>query len=88
MRNSDHAVGRDFNVLHFGEIAGINVRQAVPATHGLDSRPLLHYHVNPRQDASPIRASNFSQHGTNTRSTSQVGEAHRNPKLGRPSGRR
>ena len=56
----------------FGELAGIDVRQAVPATHGLDSQPLLPYLVNPRQDASPIRATNFTQYGTNTRSTSHV----------------
>ncbi len=56
----------------FGEVAGINVRDEVPANHGLDSQPLLPYLVNPRQDASPIRTTNFTQYGTNTRSTSHV----------------
>lgn len=56
----------------FGELAGVDVRKAVPATHGLDSKPLLPYLVNPRQDASPIRTTNFTQYGTNTRSTSHV----------------
>lgn len=56
----------------FSDVAGIDAREAVPATHGLDSRPLLPYLVNPRQDASPIRTTNFTQYGTNTRSTSHV----------------
>ena len=56
----------------FGNVAGINVRDVVPATHGLDSQPLLPYLLNPRQDASPIRTTNFTQYGTNTRSTSHV----------------
>jgi hypothetical protein len=56
----------------FGEVAGVDVRKAVPATHGLDSKPLLPYLVNPRQDASPIRTTNFTQYGSNTRSTSHV----------------
>jgi arylsulfatase A-like enzyme len=56
----------------FGNVAGINVRDVVPATHGLDSQPLLPYLLNPRRDASPIRTTNFTQYGTNTRSTSHV----------------
>ena len=56
----------------FGEVAGINVRDEVPATHGLDSKPLLPYLTRPWQDASPIRTTNFTQYGTNTRSTSHV----------------
>jgi len=56
----------------FGDIAGIDVRQAVPATHGLDSQPMLPYLVNPRQDASPIRKTNFTQYGENVRSNSHV----------------
>jgi hypothetical protein len=56
----------------FGDVAGVDVRKAVPATHGLDSKPLLPYLVNPRQDASPIRTTNFTQYGSNTRSTSHV----------------
>ena len=56
----------------FSDVAGIDAREVVPPTHGLDSQPLLPYLVNPRQDASPIRTTNFTQYGTNTRSTSHV----------------
>jgi hypothetical protein len=56
----------------FSDVAGIDAREVVPPTHGLDSQPLLPYLVNPRQDASPIRKTNFTQYGTNTRSTSHV----------------
>jgi hypothetical protein len=47
----------------FGEIAGIDVRKAVPRSHALDARPLLPY-LNGHADAS-IRRTNFSQTGTN-----------------------
>ena len=56
----------------FGDVAGVDVRKAVPATHGIDSQPLLPYLVNPQQDAAPIRATNFTQYGENVRSTSNV----------------
>jgi arylsulfatase A-like enzyme len=57
----------------FNDVAGIdNVRDFVPPTHGLDSQPLLPYLRNPRQDAFPIRTTNFTQYGTNTRSISHV----------------
>ena len=56
----------------FSDVAGIDAREVVPPTQGLDSQPLLPYLVNPRQDASPIRTTNFTQYGTNTRSTSHV----------------
>ena len=56
----------------FGDVAGVDVRQAVPATHGLDAQPLLPYLVNPRQDSSPIRKTNFTQYGNNVRSTSHI----------------
>jgi arylsulfatase A-like enzyme len=59
----------------FGDVAGIDVRQAVPPTHGIDSQPLLPYLVNPQQSASPIRTTNFTQYGTNARSTSHVNGA-------------
>lgn len=45
----------------FGEIAGIDVRKAVPRT--LDSRPMLPYLRNPAQ--APIRTSNFTLVGPN-----------------------
>lgn len=76
VKSPDRAVGAMVNIVDlfqlFGDIAGIDVRKAVPATHGLDSQPLLPYLLNPRQDASPIRKTSFTQYGYNTRSTSHV----------------
>ena len=76
VKSPNRAVGAMVNIVDlfqlFGDIAGIDVRQAVPDTHGLDSQPLLPYLVNPRQDASPIRKTNFTQYGNNTRSTSHI----------------
>lgn len=45
----------------FGEIAGVDVRKEVPASHILDSRPMLAYLTNPSQ--SSIRPFNFTQLG-------------------------
>lgn len=56
----------------FGEVAGVNVRKAVPPTHGIDARPMLPYLLNRWQDVSPIRKTNFTQYGENARSTSRV----------------
>lgn len=47
----------------FGEIAGIDVRRAVPRSHILDARPLLPY-LTGTTEAS-IRTNNFLQTGTN-----------------------
>lgn len=47
----------------FGEIAGIDVHQAVPKSHMLDSAPLLPYLINP--DQASIRQTNFTQTGNN-----------------------
>jgi arylsulfatase A-like enzyme len=47
----------------FGEVAGIDVRQAVPRSHALDARPMLPYLTTPGQES--IRKSNFTQTGTN-----------------------
>jgi hypothetical protein len=46
----------------FGEIADVNVRAAVPASHVLDSEPVLDYLRHPNQPA--IRRYNFTQLGT------------------------
>jgi arylsulfatase A-like enzyme len=46
----------------FGDIAGIDVRAAVPASHALDSMPLLPYLTTPGQPA--LRKTNFTQTGT------------------------
>ena len=56
----------------FGDVAGVDVRKAVPPTHGLDSQAMLPYLVNPQQDAAPIRKTNFTQYGENARSISHV----------------
>jgi arylsulfatase A-like enzyme len=46
----------------FGEIAGLDVRQAVPRSHALDAQPLLPYLANPGQ--ASLRQTNFTQTGT------------------------
>ena len=56
----------------FGDLAGVDVRKAVPRTHGIDAQPMLPYLLNPQQDQSPIRTTNFTQYGSNQRSTSHV----------------
>jgi hypothetical protein len=50
----------------FGQVAGINVRQAVPRSHALDARSMLPYLTVPGQES--IRKSNFTQTGTNLQS--------------------
>jgi Sulfatase len=47
----------------FGEIAGIDVRRAVPSSHIIDSAPMLRYLINPDQPS--IRKTNFTQTGNN-----------------------
>jgi hypothetical protein len=47
----------------FGEIAGIDVRKAVPASHILDSVGMLRYLTNANQ--SSMRQTNFTQTGRN-----------------------
>ena len=54
----------------FGEIAGINVRDAVPATHALDAESMLPYLTDP--GASPIRDVSFTHLATNKRAPSTV----------------
>ena len=46
----------------FGEIAGVDVAKAVPASHTLDAMPMLGYLADPAQ--SSVRATNFTQVGT------------------------
>jgi arylsulfatase A-like enzyme len=46
----------------FGEVAGIDVRQAVPRSHLLDAQPLLPYLTGDTEVS--IRTSNFTQTGT------------------------
>jgi arylsulfatase A-like enzyme len=47
----------------FGEVAGIDVRNAVPRSHVLDAQPVLPYLTGQAQGS--IRKTNFSQTGTN-----------------------
>jgi hypothetical protein len=47
----------------FGEIAGIDVRKALPSSHILDSVGMLSYLTNPNQPS--IRQTNFTQTGNN-----------------------
>jgi hypothetical protein len=47
----------------FGEIAGADVRKIVPASHILDSQPMLAYLTNPNQKS--IRDANFTQTDSN-----------------------
>lgn len=54
----------------FGEIAGINVRDAVPSTHALDAESMLPYLTDP--GASPIRDVNFTHLESNARAPSTV----------------
>jgi hypothetical protein len=49
----------------FGELAGIDVRKAVPKSHKLDSVSMLPYLTNPNQPG--IRRTNFTQTGNNIR---------------------
>jgi hypothetical protein len=49
----------------FGEIAGIDVHKAVPASHIIDSVGMLSYLTNPNQ--SSMRQTNFTQTGRNIR---------------------
>ncbi len=52
----------------FGELAGIDVREAVPAGRTVDAAPLLPYLTDPGQ--ASIRSTNFTEMGTNITSTS------------------
>lgn len=67
----DRDVGHMVNAVDlyslFGELAGIDVRGAVPAHRVLDARPLLPYLTEPAQPA--IRSTNFTETGTNITST-------------------
>lgn len=52
----------------FAEIAGVNVRSVVPASHLLDSEPVLPYLTNPNQQS--FREYNFSQLGSGLKAPS------------------
>ncbi|WP_442598119.1 sulfatase-like hydrolase/transferase [Parapusillimonas sp. JC17] len=51
----------------FGELAGLDVRQAVPASHTLDAKPILPYLTEPGH--ASIRSTNYTEMGTNIAST-------------------
>ena len=46
-----------------GELAGLDVRATVPASHTLDCQSMIGYLKNPK--AAPVRTINFTQNGTN-----------------------
>ncbi len=48
----------------FGDVAGIDVKSAVPPSHAIDSKPMLPYLINPSQ--GDIRVTNYSQLGVGT----------------------
>jgi hypothetical protein len=72
VRDPDRVVSHMVNVADlyalFGEIAGIDVRRAVPRT--IDAKPMLPYLTNPSQ--ASIRASNFTQVGPNIQANGAV----------------
>ena len=72
VRNPDRVISHMVNVADlyalFGEIARLDVRQAVPRT--IDAMPMLPYLTNP--DQSSIRTSNFTQIGPNIQANGAV----------------
>jgi len=67
----------------FGEIAGVDVHQAVPRSHRIDSQPVLPYLTRPH--TPEIRKTNFTQTGNNI----EIGFALPGPcviPLGSPTG--
>ncbi len=54
----------------FGDIAGVDVRAVVPASHLLDCEPMLGYLTDPDQPA--VRALNFTQIGDGIKPTSET----------------
>ena len=76
VESPDRAVESMVNIVDlfqlFGEVAGVDIRKAVPSTRGIDAQSMLPYLVNPAKDTSPIRQTNFTQYGENERSTSHV----------------
>jgi arylsulfatase A-like enzyme len=58
-RSVEHLVNAVDLFQLFGEIAGIDVRRVVPASHIVDARPVLPYLTNPSQPAE--RRSTFTQ---------------------------
>ncbi len=51
----------------FGELAGVDVRQAVPQNRALDAEPMLAYLTEPGRDS--IRTTNYTEMGTNITSS-------------------
>jgi len=66
-RDVEHMVNSTDLYSLFGEVAGIDVRNAVPAARGLDAQPLLPYLIEPGR--AGIRSSNYTEMGTNIIST-------------------
>lgn len=66
-RSVEHMVNQVDLFQLFGELAGIDVHQAVPRT--VDSAPLLAYLTNPEQDS--LRSSNFTMNGYGNQANGQ-----------------
>lgn len=66
-RDVEHMVNSTDLYSLFGELAGIDVGQAVPAARGLDAKPVLPYLTDPGHGS--IRSTNYTEMGTNITST-------------------
>lgn len=66
-RDVPHMVNSTDMFSLFGELAGIDVRQVVPAARGLDAQPVLPYLTEPGR--ASIRSTNYTEMGTNISST-------------------
>src|SRR5690606_11708736 len=66
-RDVEHMVNSVDLFSLFGEVAGIDVRQAVPSARALDAQPVLPYLTEPGR--ASIRATNYTEMGANIAST-------------------
>lgn len=66
-RDVPHMVNSTDMFSLFGELAGVDVSQAVPAARGLDAKPVLPYLTDPGH--ASIRSTNYTEMGTNISAT-------------------
>lgn len=66
-RQVNHMVNLTDLYTFFGEVAGIDVRKAVPKYRQLDSQKLMPYLLNPKEGA--IRTTNYTLQGNNLRAS-------------------
>lgn len=69
-REVNHMVQLTDLYAFFGEVAGIDVRKAVPSYRPLDAHKLMPYLLNPKQGS--IRTTNYTLQGNNTRASTTV----------------